>query len=199
MSERRPNRLGRAWGDSLVDQNSSTSPPSQVREQTTEPGGDHGFTSFTRRNVVPRLRRATERFKRNRKALGRRLFKLFTWAIFGVLFGLFPVFANAYKGEHSSKGFSLADAFASGELYIVSAIIAANSVGELLNLAAREHKRSPFLVVGVGAACLVCFVLSTFNYMEVSAPSPTVATDSQRLFWWTFAFSALGIWLGADG
>lgn len=183
----------------MVDQNNSTSPPSQATERATRPNGDSALSSFARKHVAPRAKRGLERFKRDRKALGRRAFKLFTWAIFGVLFGLFPVFANAYKGEHSSKGFSLEDAFASGELYIVSAIIAANSVGELLNLAAREHKRSPFLVVGVGAACLICFVLSTFNYMEVSAPSPAVAIDSQRLFWWTFAFSALGIWLGADG
>lgn len=63
-----------------------------------------------------------------RKAL---ITRLSVWLLFGVILGLLPLIASVIKGAMSPDGLSFTQVLGGGELFIVSAVIAAGAMGEL--------------------------------------------------------------------
>lgn len=81
--------------------------------------------------------------------------RLLLWLIFGVVIGLLPLFADGIKETLSAGGFSFSHTLSQGELFVVSAVIAAGAIGELFvaNLPKRE---SNYKIAGGGFCFLLC-------------------------------------------
>lgn len=74
--------------------------------------------------------------------------RLIVWLLFGAVFGLMPLFAVALKEVFSSGGFHITNVLKNGDLFIVSAVLAAGAIGELL--AATTRGLSSFIAVIAG-------------------------------------------------
>ena len=89
-----------------------------------------------------------------RKAL---ITRLSVWLLFGVMLGLLPLIARVIKGAMSKDGLSITEVLGDGELFIVSAVIAAGAMGELF---AGAFKECPsLLTVLAGFWTLSCFAV----------------------------------------
>jgi hypothetical protein len=124
-----------------------------------------------------------------RKAL---ITRLSVWLLFGVILGLLPLIASVIKGAMSPDGLSFTEVLGGGELFIVSAVIAAGAMGELF---AGGFKEAPILLtVLAGFWTLLAFAANTMAYMAVStAPQPTVVHLSLVFFPFTLLASGLSI------
>lgn len=130
----------------------------------------------------------------SRKGLG---FKLLVWLLFGVALGLLPLIASAIKGSMSARGFEFGEVVGDGELFIVSAVIAAAAMGELFSNGFRENLR--WLTVLAGFWTLLAFAANTMAYMSVpSAPQQTVVRLSTIFFLVTLPASGLSVGMAAD-
>jgi len=58
--------------------------------------------------------------------------RLIVWLLFGAVFGLMPLFAVSLKEVFSPDGFHINNVLKNGDLFIVSAVLAAGAIGELL-------------------------------------------------------------------
>lgn len=123
--------------------------------------------------------------------------RLAVWLLFGVVLGLLPLIANGIKGVMSNQGFSLTEVLGGGELFIVSAVIAAGAIGELL--VGTVRRRPPLLTVLAGFCTLAAFAANTMAYMAVStAPHSIVTNLSLGFFPFTLLASGFSIGMAVE-
>ncbi|MGH3784886.1 MAG: hypothetical protein ACRDRO_30815 [Pseudonocardiaceae bacterium] len=129
--------------------------------------------------------------------------RLAVWLLFGVVIGLLPLIARIIQDAMSKDRFSFTEVFRSGELFIVSAVIAAGAMGELfagsvssrLSGALRTSELWPrLLTILAGFWTLLAFAANTMAYMAVpTAPQSTVMHLSLAFFPITVLASGLSI------
>lgn len=118
--------------------------------------------------------------------------RLVVWLLFGVVLGLLPLIASVIRGVMSKDAFSFTEVLGGGELFIVSAVIAAGAMGELFAGAFRDSPR--LLTILAGFWTLLAFTANTMAYMAVSsAPHSTVMNLSLAFFPFTLIASGLSI------
>jgi hypothetical protein len=92
--------------------------------------------------------------------------RLLVWFLFGAIFGLLPLFAQALKEVLSPAIFHINSILQSGELFIVSAVLSAGALGELL---ATVSRRVSLVTIVAGFFCLTCFAGNTIAYVTADA------------------------------
>ncbi|MER6507299.1 MULTISPECIES: hypothetical protein [unclassified Nonomuraea] len=129
---------------------------------------------------------------RARQIIGR----LTLWVVFGVIFGLLPIWIDALRGVMSPQRFSWMSILAKGELFIASSALAAAAVGELV-FAPFGHEWQIMRAMMVGSS-LLCCIGNAVAYTQVAMAGPgTVANVSLTLFVLTLAASAACVGLAA--
>lgn len=124
--------------------------------------------------------------------------RLIVWLLFGAVFGLMPLFAVSLKEVFSSGGFHINNVLKNGDLFIVSAVLAAGAIGELL--AATTRGLSSFVAVIAGFFCLATFAGDTIAYVVVgSASASEIATASYWFFPITLVASGVCVGTAAYG
>jgi hypothetical protein len=119
------------------------------------------------------------------------------WLLFGAIFGLMPLFAVTLKEIFSADGFSLDGILKGGDLFIISAVLSAGALGELL--AVGRSGEEMLCIVG-GFFCLVCFAGNTIAYVvSGNAAASEVATASLVFFPPTLLASGLCVGMAAYG
>lgn len=92
--------------------------------------------------------------------------KLIKWTFFGVIFAIFPIFANMLSGvtRSSSPGFD--GLLGRGELLLISAAVAAASAGELFGRDEIRMKSARLLLVSFS---VLLIGISSYWYADVAA------------------------------
>jgi hypothetical protein len=108
------------------------------------------------------------------------------WFVFVAIIGLAPLALDAFKHGLDGKGFDIDSTLASGELFIVSAVLAAALFAEVFNAAFETGKavdtvRSAFLILAAAASAIL-IGLNTGAYALVTPGSSTQAVTSSS-FW----------------
>jgi hypothetical protein len=117
--------------------------------------------------------------------------RMLTWLIFGVLFGLLPIIALTIKGALSPQGPSFDEILGRGDLFVISAAIAAGAIGEVLASPARMVAGSRLARAG---SCMFCLAANAMAFMSVDgAPTHAVSTMSFSFFFPTMIASGLCI------
>ena len=107
-----------------------------------------------------------------------------------------PLLAVSLKEILSPTGFSIDDVLKHGDLFVVSAVLAAGALGELLAAVSRGPRF--YLVVLAGFFGLLTFGADTFAYMAATtARADEVAVISIWLFALTLLASASCVWTAA--
>jgi hypothetical protein len=106
--------------------------------------------------------------------------RILVWLLFGAFFGLMPIFAVTLKEVFSPQGFSIDELLKSGELFIVSAVLSAGAIGELL--AAASRGMSFYLAVISGFFCLAAFAGDTIAYVVAENAPPAEITVASLWF-----------------
>lgn len=121
-----------------------------------------------------------------RKAAAKRIF---VWLLFGAVVGLLPILAVILKEYLSPKGLHIDSVLASGDLLIVSAVLSASALGELI---AASTKEFDLLVIVAGFFCLACFAgdVLAFAFAD-NATSSEIVTVSLWFFPATLIASSL--------
>ena len=96
--------------------------------------------------------------------------RVLVWLLFGAIFGLFPLFAVALKEVLSPGGFHIDSILASGDLFIISAVLSAGALGELI---AASSKELELMVILAGFFCFVCFAGNTLAFAFAGAAKPS--------------------------
>jgi len=111
-----------------------------------------------------------------------------------VIFGLMPLFALTMSGFSTGK-FSIDGVLARGDLFIISAVLSAGALGELLAAGAKDAN-VPVIVSGFfGLACFAGNTLA-FAFADAARP-PEVVTYSSWFFAASLVASALCVWTAA--
>jgi hypothetical protein len=119
--------------------------------------------------------------------------RLIVWVLFGVIFGLLPLIAVGLRELMSARGLHLYAVLEGGELFVISAVLSAGAVGELLAAVYRGERSLTVIFSGFG--CVAMLAGNTMGYMLVgggSSPDMVVAV-SAFLFPPTLLASALSI------
>lgn len=133
---------------------------------------------------------AVTKVESRRKAMAKRVL---VWFLFGAIFGLMPLFAVALKQTFSVDGFDIDELLKDGELLIVSAVLSAGALGELIAAAARGGMDF-FLTILGGFFCLITFAGDTISYVvAANAPASEVVLASLWCFPLTLLASGLCI------
>jgi hypothetical protein len=112
--------------------------------------------------------------------------------LFGVVFGLLPLIAVGFRELMTANQLSLHEILVDGELFVVSAVLSAGALGELLAAAYRGERN--LTVVFSGFGCFAMFAANTMGYMLVGGSSPDmVVAVSAWLFPTTLLASGLSI------
>lgn len=149
----------------------------------------------TARSLEKQLESSDVKVESRRKTTAKRVL---VWLLFGAVFGLMPLFAVTIKEEFSPVGFNLDELLKNGDLFIVSAVLAAGAIGELL--AAASRGMSFFLSIISGFFCLMTFAGDTIAYVVAGSGSPAeVATASLWFFPVTLLASGLCVGTAAYG
>lgn len=160
--------------------------------RTAEPADD---TLAAARNIEKQLESSDVKVESRRKNAAKRVL---VWLLFGAIFGLMPLFAVTLKEVFSPTGFKIDELLKNGDLFIVSAVLAAGAIGELL--AAASRGMSFYLAVISGFFCLITFAGDTIAYVVAgSAPPAEVTTASLWFFPVTLLASGLCIGTAAYG
>ncbi len=83
--------------------------------------------------------------------------KLVVWLIFGVICSLFPIGADYISASAADSNVGLIDVLSHGELLIVSAVMAAAAVGDIVLAIAHDPKRRIMTKLISLGACTVFF------------------------------------------
>lgn len=119
--------------------------------------------------------------------------RLIVWVLFGAFFGLMPLFAVGLKEVFSPSGFHIDNVLKNGDLFIVSAVLAAGALGELL--AAASRGLSFFAAVVAGFFCLVTFAGDTIAYL-VAGSASTSEIVIASLWFFPITLLASGLCVG---
>jgi hypothetical protein len=124
--------------------------------------------------------------------------RILVWALFGAFFGLMPLFARMLQEIFSPVGFSIDELLMNGELFIVSAVLSAGALGELL--AAASKGMGYFVAVLTGFFCLATFAANTIAFVVATSASPgQVTVGSLYLFPFSLLSSGVCVWTAAYG
>jgi hypothetical protein len=123
--------------------------------------------------------------------------RVLVWLLFGVVFGLLPLIAVGLGDALTEGGFHLESVLAEGELFIISAVLCAAALGELLASAFRGGPSRLALVAGF--SCLLTFAVNTVCFVRVGEHSSPnlVTTWSVTLFLTAVLSSSVSIGLAA--
>ena len=118
------------------------------------------------------------------------LFEVYRWLLYSVGFGLVPILGVLFRGLTSTKGgFNLGDALGTGELFLISTVIAGGVLGDLRSRGPQDSGRSRSARY-INEAAFFCVVLSvvanSFAYIQVDAMPKWETAD---LSCWFFAFT----------
>jgi hypothetical protein len=156
-------------------------------EASPDPGGQQagqsivfkadGMTQDQLRAVVAAIASAPGEQPPEEKRTRAIVERLVVFILFGAFFGLMPVWANGIKiAMASDREPVLSGALGSGELFIVSAVMAAAAVGELF-VASMPKSAKIWQVIG-GWSCVACCVGNVILYVVVnSGTSPVKIVD----------------------
>lgn len=145
--------------------------------ETTDLDDDESQAQSSVTKVESRHRSATKR--------------VLVWLLFGAVFGLMPLFAVSLKEAFTPAGFNIDTLLKSGDLFIVSAVLSAGALGELI-AAASKGGMSFYFVVFSGFFCLAAFAGDTIAYVVASNATPSeVAIASLWCFPLTLLASGL--------
>jgi hypothetical protein len=124
--------------------------------------------------------------------------RVVVWFLFGAFFGLWPLFAVMIKEAFSPTGFNIDQLLNNGDLFTISAVLAAGALGELI-AAASKGGMSFFLVIFSGFFCLMSFAgdLVAFYASAGSTSSGDIAIASLCCFPLTLVASGLCIGVAA--
>jgi len=115
--------------------------------------------------------------------------------LFSVIFGMMPLFALMLSGGFSTGKFSIDYVLARGDLFIISAVLSAGALGELLAAGAKDAN-VPVIVSGFFS--LACFAGNTLAFAFASGARPSeVVAYSSWLFAASLVASALCVWTAA--
>jgi hypothetical protein len=124
--------------------------------------------------------------------------RVLVWLLFGAIFGLMPLFAVGIKEAFSKTGFNMDQLLQNGDLFIVSAVLSAGAIGELIAAAARGANF--YLAVITGFFCLAAFAGDTIAYLVAASATPSeVATASLWFFPLTLLSGGLCVGTAAYG
>jgi hypothetical protein len=122
--------------------------------------------------------------------------RILVWLLFAGIFGLMPIFAVAIKEALSPGGFHIIGAIRNGDVFIVSAVLAAGALGELI--AAASKGMNFFGAILAGFFTLAVFAGNTVAYVYAgAAPASTLVTASYWVFPVTLAASGICVWTAA--
>lgn len=122
--------------------------------------------------------------------------RILVWLLFAAIFGLMPVFAVAIKEALSPDGFHIAGAVRNGDVFIVSAVLAAGALGELI--AAASKGMNFWGAILAGFFTLAAFAGNTVAYVYAgTAPANAVVTASYWVFPLTLLASGICVWTAA--
>jgi len=96
--------------------------------------------------------------------------RIVVWLLFSAIFGLLPLFAVMMKEIMSPAGFHITSVLASGDLFIVSAVISAGALGELI---AAGTKEAELVVIIAGFFCLAAFAGNTLAFVFAGNAKPS--------------------------
>jgi hypothetical protein len=164
-----------------------------LSSETAEPAGNTPATASrdAERQTAPTGIKVESRRKLATK-------RILVWLLFGAFFGLMPIFAVTLKEIFSPSGFNMDELLKNGDLFIVSAVLSAGAIGELL--AAASRGMSFYLAVIAGFFCLVTFAGDTIAYVVAGNAQPgEVVTASLWFFPLTLLASALCVGTAAYG
>jgi hypothetical protein len=123
--------------------------------------------------------------------------RIVVWLLFGAIFGLMPLFALALKEVLSPAGFSIDSILKNGDLFIISAVLSAGALGELL---AAGSLSGGLAVILSGFFCLACFAGNTIAYVTAGgATASQIAVVSIWFFPPTLIVSAICVGMAAYG
>jgi hypothetical protein len=128
--------------------------------------------------------------------------RLVAWLIFAVIIGVLPLARPVSRDFLAGSDVDLDSVFGSGELFIVSGLLAAGAIGEIALGGLRgEDSLAPLIALG---ACFMCFALNTLAYWSIGVGasgnvelSNSVSTKSLQMFVATLAACASCVWIGA--
>jgi len=115
-----------------------------------------------------------------------RTVRLTVWVLFGVIIALLPLIAVGIKDAMSAEGFHLCNVLVDGELFVVSAVLAAGALGELLGAAYRTGLG--LVVVFAGFGCFATFAGNMMCYMVVADSLPGAVVEVSV---WLFALTLI--------
>jgi hypothetical protein len=126
-----------------------------------------------------------------RRAIAKRVF---VWALFSVLFGLTPLVALAIKSVFSPQGFRLENVLDTGDLFIVSVVLAGGAIGELFT--SPSTKESQVLSIVAGFSCSFSVLANTIAFMALSKDTPTGTIVNVSLTFFLATLIASGACVG---
>lgn len=121
--------------------------------------------------------------------------KVIRWIIFSVIIGITPIFLNFFSILFSKEiDFSFFLLVSKGESFLISAVIAAGAVGELIG----RGQRWEIGKIISGGSCLLLLIFSSYLFSRISGLGPTelldqmnsINTTSVTIFSCTFIASA---------
>ncbi|WP_141120374.1 hypothetical protein [Mycobacterium malmoense] len=112
--------------------------------------------------------------------------KLSVWTVFVVIIGLLPILVDMIRSGMSPHGLDFAQVLGRGELYLVGAVIAAGSIGELVEtVVVKDLSVFPtwLKVVGIFICgfTVVALAANTIAYMADASPK-TIQSASPWFF-----------------
>lgn len=112
------------------------------------------------------------------------IIRLSVWLSFGVIVGSLPLIASMIRDAMSRGGLSLTEVLKGGDLFVISAVVAAGALGELLAVAFAGGFGETPRVLPVLAGCwtFLAFVGNTIAYTAVSVSSPATVVNWSLVF-----------------
>ena len=127
--------------------------------------------------------------------------KLVRWIIFGVIIGLLPILFDVIRNLTRGQQLRFNQISSRGELLLVSAVISASAIGELI---ASGNSLIVAKLVS-GGSCVVMLFFSSLCFADISSelsndPSSLIPNIVSKLsfivFFWTVVVSGISVALG---
>jgi hypothetical protein len=130
---------------------------------------DHGQAA-----TIPATNESTER----------RGARTVVWIIFGIIFGLLPIYAEAIK---EASDFTWHELLANKELLVISAVLSTGALGELLYAGSPKKGDVPFILAA--SSCAGSAIADTLFY----GITPTSPGSTMTFFSSIFGFAAAAL------
>jgi hypothetical protein len=100
-----------------------------------------------------------------------KVLKVFLWLVFTVIFGASPLIVRYAISRMDQNPISFSDTLKTGDLLIVSAVVAADAIGRLFGFKHKNGGTEPVkrgIRIVCGCGCLLLFLLACAQYAQVS-------------------------------